>query len=167
MATIAELLEELEQEAEATRRVLERVPEERLGWKPHDRSMTLGELAMHVAALPGAIAELSLRPEFDVRTEIPRPGGASTAELLDALDGSVARARTLLGAMDDAALAAPWRMVDGDQEVATIPRGSLLRSILLNHWYHHRGQLTVYLRLAGAPVPAIYGASADEDPFAA
>jgi uncharacterized damage-inducible protein DinB len=167
MATVAELLEELEQEAATTRRVLERIPEERLGWRPHDRSMTLGELAMHVAALPGAIAELSLRPAFDVRTEVPRPGAASAAELLDALEASVARARELLGAMDDAAMAAPWRMVDGEQEVATIPRGALLRSVLLNHWYHHRGQLTVYLRLTGAPVPAIYGASADEDPFAA
>jgi uncharacterized damage-inducible protein DinB len=159
--TIDDLLQELEQEAQATRKVLERVPDDRLDWKPHPKSMTLGQLAMHVANLPGAIAEISTR-SFDVKTVIPRPGARSSAELLAVLDQSLARAKALLGAMDDAELASPWRMVNGDQEVGTVPRGALLRSIMLNHWYHHRGQLTVYLRQTGAPVPPIYGDSADE-----
>jgi uncharacterized damage-inducible protein DinB len=165
MLTIHDLLRELEQEADATRRVLERVPEDRLDWKPHPKSMTLGELAMHVANLPGAIAEVSFR-DFDVKTVIPRPGAGSTAELLAVLEGSLERARTLLGDIADADLARPWRMVNGDQEVMSMTRGELLRSVMLNHWYHHRGQLTVYLRQTGALVPAVYGDSADEKALA-
>jgi len=163
--TIHDLLQELEEEAQMTRRVLERVREDQFGWTPHEKSMTLGQLAMHVASIPGAIAELSTQPTFDVKTEIPRPSATSVAELLTRLDQSVAQAKAILGEMDDAALLSPWRMVNGDQEVAVISRGALLRSIMLNHWYHHRGQLAVYLRQTGSLVPAIYGPSADENPF--
>jgi uncharacterized damage-inducible protein DinB len=165
MLTIGDLLQELEHEAQATRRVLERVPGERLGWKPHPKSMTLGQLAMHVASLPGAIAEVSTRP-FDVKTVIPRPSATSTAELLATLEESLTRARALLGAMDDSDLASPWQMVNGNQELWSLPRGAFLRSVMLNHWYHHRGQLTVYLRQTGALIPAVYGDSADETAFA-
>jgi uncharacterized damage-inducible protein DinB len=162
MVTITELLQELEQEGQATRRVLERVPQDQLGWRPHSKSLTLGQLALHVATLPRAIAELSTRPTFDVKTEIPRPSPVSVAELVAELDRSVRRARAILGGMDDAALQTPWTMVDGEREVMAIPRVALLRSTLFNHWYHHRGQLTVYLRQVGALVPATYGPSADE-----
>ena len=165
MVTVQDLLQELEQEAQTTRRVLERVPQDRLAWKPHDKSMSLGELAMHVATLPGAIAEVSMQPTFDAGTQIPRPSATSTDELLSTLDQSVARARTLLRGMDDAALATPWRMVKGTQEIFAVPRGAFLRTVMLNHWYHHRGQLTVYLRQTGALVPAVYGDSADETPL--
>jgi len=163
--TIDDILQELEEEARMTRRVLARVREDQLGWTPHEKSMTLGQLAMHVASVPGAIAGISTQPTFDVKTEIPRPSATSVAELLTVFDESVARAKAILGEMDDAALLSPWRMVDGDREVAVIPRGALLRSVMLNHWYHHRGQLTVYLRQTGSLVPAIYGPSADENPF--
>jgi uncharacterized damage-inducible protein DinB len=161
MATVEELVQELEQEARTTRRVLERVPEDRLNWRPHAKSLTLGQLAMHVATIPGALTEVSTRT-FDVNTEIPRPTAASVDELLETLARSVADAKTLLRSMGDAALAAPWSLVDGDREVASVPRGAFLRFTMLNHWYHHRGQLTVYLRQVGAAVPAIYGDSADE-----
>jgi len=166
MITITELLQELEQEAHATRRVFERVPEDQLGWKPHEKSMTLGQLAMHVASLPAAIAEVALQPSFDVKTQIPLPSATSVAELIVTLDQSIAKARTLLSGMDETMLASTWRMVDGDRELFGIPRAAFLRSVMLNHWYHHRGQLTVYLRQTGALVPAIYGTSADENPFA-
>jgi uncharacterized damage-inducible protein DinB len=165
MTSIEELLQELDREARSTRRVLERVPDDQLDWQPHPKSLTLGQLAMHVATLPVAIAELSTRDTFEVGTTIPRPSAASTAELVDTMDRGVARAKALIGGMDDAALASPWRMMDGEHEVGAMPRGELLRSVLLNHWYHHRGQLTVYLRQTGAAVPAIYGDSADERPF--
>ncbi len=165
MATMQELLQELDQEARKTRQVLERVPEGRLDWRPHDKSLTLGQLAMHVATLPGAIAALSAVETFDVRTQIPRPSASSTAELLETLERSVADATARLGAMRDADLALPWRMTRGGRELFAITRGALLRTILFNHWYHHRGQLTVYLRQTGAPVPAIYGDSADEPAF--
>jgi uncharacterized damage-inducible protein DinB len=164
--TISDILEELEQEATNTRRVLERVPEDHLEWAPHPKSMTLGQLAMHVASIPGVIAEVSLEP-FDVKTPIPRPGAESVAQLLSVLEQSMQRARRLLSQLNDADLAAPWSMMNGDQELWSIPRGSFLRTVLLNHWYHHRGQLTVYLRQTGALVPAIFGDSADEKPMAA
>jgi uncharacterized damage-inducible protein DinB len=164
--TTAELLQELEQESQSTRRVLERVPEDRLAWKPHEKSMSLGQLALHVATLPGGIAEVATQSAFDVKTSVPRPEAASVAEVMKAFDESLARARSVLGAMDDAALASTWRMVDGDRELMAIPRSALLRTIMLNHLYHHRGQLTVYLRETGVPLPAIYGSSADEQPFA-
>ena len=160
--TIDDLVQELEHEAQATRRVLERVPQEKLHWKPHPKSMTLGQLAMHVANLPGAIAEISTRPSFDVQTPIPRPDANSTSEVLRAFDDSMSRARTHLRSMKDAELATPWRMMNGNQELWAIPRAAFLRSVMLNHWYHHRGQLTVYLRETGALVPAVYGDSADE-----
>ena len=162
--TIADLLLELEQEAQATRRILERVPDERLDWTPHQKSMTLGQLAMHIANIPGAIAGVS-REDFDVDRVIPRPPAASTGQILQTLDESLARARSVLHATDDAELLSPWRMMKGEEVIFAITRGELLRSVMLNHWYHHRGQLTVYLRLLGVAVPAIYGDSADEKVF--
>lgn len=163
---IEAMLQELNHEAQATRRVLERVPEDRLGWKPHDRSMSLGQLALHVAVVPGAIAEMSGNSPFPV-PQFKQPSATSTKQLVDTFDQSLAKARQILGGMDDAALANPWRMVDGDREVMTLPVGALLRALMLNHWYHHRGQLCVYLRQVGAQVPSVYGPSADENPFAA
>jgi uncharacterized damage-inducible protein DinB len=166
MVTMDELLQELEQEAGSTRRVLERVPQDQFDWKPHAKSMTMGQLALHVATIPGAIAEVGTRATFDANTSIPRPTPASSAELLGALSQSIATAKKILGAMGDAGLTASWTMVDGDREIMAMPRVLLFRKVLFNHWYHHRGQLTVYLRQVGALVPATYGASADENPLA-
>jgi len=166
MSTVELLLMELEQEAQTTRRVLERVPGDRLAWKPHDRSMSLGQLALHIATVPGAIAEISQISPFQV-PKFEQPAAKSAAELLPALDESLAKARTILGTLDEADLGKIWRVMDGDRELMAIPVGAVLRSIMLNHWYHHRGQLSVYLRQVGVPVPSIYGPSADENPFAA
>jgi uncharacterized damage-inducible protein DinB len=165
MSKIEELRQELEREAQTTRRVLERVAEDRLAWRPNDKSMSLGELAMHVAIVPGAIAELAAGAGVDVEAGIPRPGATSVADLVATLDRSVAKAQAVLGGLDDDALSAPWRMRKGEREIAAMPRGGVIRTILLNHWYHHRGQLTVYLRQTGARVPSVYGPSADENPF--
>ena len=166
MSMIEGLLQELEQEAQTTRRVLERVPENRLGWKPHDKSMSLGQLALHVATIPGAIAEISRQSPFSM-PQFTQPSAASAAELIPALEQSVAKAREIVGSMNEADLSKTWRVVDGDREVMALPVRAVLRSIMLNHWYHHRGQLSVYLRQVGVPVPSIYGPSADENPFAA
>ncbi|HEY7057487.1 MAG TPA: DinB family protein [Vicinamibacterales bacterium] len=166
MSMIESLLQELDQEAQTTRRVLERVPEDRLGWKPHDRSMSLGQLAMHVATVPGAIAQLAGQSPFQV-SQFTYPAPANAAELCPALDQSIATARQVLRTMDDASLARTWKAVDGDKELMAIPVAALFRTIMLNHWYHHRGQLSVYLRQVGVPVPSIYGPSADENPFMA
>ncbi|HEU4939826.1 MAG TPA: DinB family protein [Vicinamibacterales bacterium] len=164
MAMIDSFLQELEHEAKTTRRVLERVPNNQLGWRPHPKSRTLGELALHIAGTPGEVAKLAAQSEIqapDFKDAVP----TSAAELIPALDESIATARQLLGKMDDATLNGTWRVKRNGQEVLAMPRAALLRSIMLNHWYHHRGQLSVYLRELGVPVPSIYGPSADENPF--
>ena len=158
------LIAEVEQEAATTRRVLERVPEDKLTWKPHWKSMSLGTLALHVAMIPGALADLASEPVREVPQFQP-PEATSREEILGALEQSVARAKERLAGWDDEALAADWKMVRGTEVILAIQRVQLLRSVMLNHWYHHRGELAVYLRLLEVPVPAIYGPSADENPF--
>jgi len=159
------LLGELEQEAQTTRRVLERIPQEHLSWKPHPKSMSLGKLALHVAQVPGNVAELAM---FDTVPEPPafaQAEAATAAELVPALTASVAKARLHLGGVDDAAMGATWRLMNDGREILAMPRAAFLRAVMLNHWYHHRGQLLVYLRLLDLPVPSVYGPSADENPF--
>jgi uncharacterized damage-inducible protein DinB len=168
MALIDGLFQELDMEMQTTRRVLERVPDDRLGWRPHAKSRSLGGLALHVAMTPGSVAQLvsspspAQVPDFAAMEQEPK----SAAELVPALEQSVAQAKKALGGLDDAALLATWRLARGEQELLALPRIAFLRSIMLNHWYHHRGQLTVYLRELNVPVPSIYGPSADENPFA-
>ena len=167
MAIADALLAELEHEAETTRRVLERVPQAHLSWKPHPRSMSLGQLALHVATVPGNVAELAAMDTVPARPAFVHPEAATAAELVPALTASVAKARQLLGGLDDAAMGAVWRLKSGDRELLTMPRVAFARAIMLNHWYHHRGQMLVYLRLLDLPVPSVYGPTADENPFAA
>ena len=162
---IDDLLQELEQEAHATRKVLARVPEDKLGWKPHERSYSLGQLALHVANLPGAIATMSRQSPFPAPRFVQQ-APATAAELLPVFEASMATARETLRGMTDADLTETWRLVDGDHEMMALPVGAVLRTIMLNHSYHHRGQLCVYLRQVGALVPSVYGPSADESPFA-
>lgn len=166
MGMIDGMLQELEQEAQTTRRVLERVPGSQLAWRPHEKARTLGQLALHVAIVPGGVAELIASPSPAQAPTFTDPSPDSASELVPALEQSIAKAKHVLGGMDDAALMATWRMMQGERELFAVPRVALLRSIMLNHWYHHRGQLTVYLRQLGLPVPSIYGPSADENPFA-
>jgi uncharacterized damage-inducible protein DinB len=165
MAIIDEMLQELEQEAQTTRRVLERVPQAHLAWKPHEKSMSLGQLALHIATVPGNVAQMVAQPSMQ-RPAFAHPAATQVSELLPALENTVKQARAALGSMDDAAIMATWKVLDGDREIMAMPRIAALRAIMLNHWYHHRGQLSVYLRQLNVPVPSIYGPSADENPFA-
>ena len=160
------LIMELEREAKTTRRVLERVPEDKLTWKPHTKSMSLGRLAQHVATIPGFISGMAKLDSFDVEKFSQPPELTSTTAILAAFEESVAQAKTDLGATGDAAMMANWSFVRGGHPIMTLPRIGVYRAILLNHLYHHRGQLSVYLRLLDVPVPSIYGPSADENPFA-
>ena len=165
MAIVDALLAELEQESHVTRRVLERVPEAHLSWKPHPKSMSLGQLALHIAGVPGSVAEIAA---MDTVPELPtfvRQEAATVAELVRTLDASVVKAREHLGGFDDGAMGATWRLMSGGREVMAMPRMAFVRAIMLNHWYHHRGQLLVYLRLLDVPVPSVYGPTADENPF--
>jgi uncharacterized damage-inducible protein DinB len=161
------MLNELRQEASTTRRVLERVPEDKLTWKPHPKSMSLGQLAFHLATIPGNISRIAERDEFDAaQANFEPPMPKNTDEILTAHDASVKAAETFIGGLTPQQAMANWRFNNRGKEVFTIPRVGVLRSILLNHMYHHRGQLSVYLRLIDVPVPVIYGRSADENPFA-
>jgi uncharacterized damage-inducible protein DinB len=167
MTIIDGLLAELEQEAGTTRRVLERIPQEHLSWKPHPKSMSLGQLALHVATVPGNVAELAAIDTVPEAPPFVHPEAATTWELLPSLTESVARAKRALGGFDDARMNAVWRLQSGGREILAMPRVALVRAIMLNHWYHHRGQLLVYLRLLNQSVPSVYGPTADENPFVA
>ena len=158
------ILQEFEMESATTRRVLERVPNDRLTWKPHAKSMSLGELALHLASSPGTIGEWCLVDSL----EFPggsRPQPTSTAEILAAHDESVKKAKAAITRVGDAGLHQNWQATKNGVAFMTMPKIALVRAILLNHAYHHRGQLSVYLRLIDVSVPSIYGPSADENPF--
>lgn len=158
-------VDELMREADVTRNQLSRVPADKLAWKPHEKSMSLGQLALHIAGTPGQVADLITElecppPSFD------RPTPASKDEVMAAHETSIANARAKLSSWDDDAMMAEWKLVADGQTMMAMPRVGMIRSIMLNHWYHHRGQLQVYLRLLNEPVPSVYGPTADENPFA-
>ena len=160
------MLGEFDQEMQNTRKILERCPDEKWNWKPHEKSGTLGWLAGHVGAAPEWIAmtikteELDYAPAGGPAYEPPKINNRK--ELLAAFDKASAEARTALAAVSDAELMKNWKLLAGGQEIFTLPRIACIRGMCLNHLYHHRGQLTVYFRLLGVAVPGIYGPSADE-----
>jgi uncharacterized damage-inducible protein DinB len=160
------MLAEFREEAATTRRVLERVPAQKLAWKPHPKSMTLGQLAWHIAKVPGDLARITQPDSFDVtQGSFVPPQPESLDEIFAAFQGSVRAAETYLQEMTDEKARANWRLMRQERELMSLPRIVFLRSVMLNHWYHHRGQLSVYLRLLDVPLPVIYGPSADESPF--
>jgi uncharacterized damage-inducible protein DinB len=159
------LIAELKREAATTRRVLERVPEDKLSWKPHPKSMSLGQLALHVAVIPGALADFLSELKRESPDFSQRPAATSRADLLAALDQGTAAAATKLSTWSDDDLMANWTMTRGTKTLMVLPRIEMVRSIMFNHWYHHRGQLGVYLRLLDVPLPSVYGPTADEDPM--
>jgi uncharacterized damage-inducible protein DinB len=165
--SVRAILAEFENEAGTTRRVLERVPGDKLSWKPHPKSMSLGQLALHTATAPAVICGWAAEDltEFKGSGGPPPPG--TTSEILTAHDKSVVEARRILGGMTEEELQKTWEAKMGGTTLMTMRKAVLVRTLVLNHWYHHRGQLSVYLRLLDVPVPSIYGPSADENPFAA
>jgi uncharacterized damage-inducible protein DinB len=166
MKMIDVLLAEMDQESQSTARVLERVPQAQLSWRPHPKSMSLGQLALHVATIPGMVAELASHTTIPEPPQFIQAEAATAAELVPTLTASLAKARQVLGGMDDAKLMETWRLMSGDKELMAMPRAAVLRMIMLNHWYHHRGQLLVYLRMHNVLLPSVYGPTADENPFA-
>jgi len=164
------LLPEFDHEMAVTRKVLERVPEGNYDWKPHEKSMSIGRLAGHVAELPGWVPVTLDREKFDMATEgsqFPPLIASSRASLLEAFDKNVATARKGIAAATDEQLMKNWSLLAGGKTVFSMPRAGVLRAFTLSHVIHHRGQLSVYLRLQNVPVPAIYGPSADENTMAA
>jgi uncharacterized damage-inducible protein DinB len=162
MALNQALLPEFDHEMETTRRTLERVPEDKLSWKPHQKSMSLGGLATHLATINHWVDATMGMDAFDVANAPPTQELKSRKEILAMFDQNAASARKAIAAADDAHLMKPWSLQSGGKTVFSLPRIAVLRSFILNHTIHHRGQLSVYLRLNDVPVPSIYGPSADE-----
>ena len=168
MPFIDVLLPEYDREAGSTRRLLERIPDDTFGWKPHARSTPMGELAAHVADLPRWISVVMTCQSFDLSTrdDDPRPRPTSTAQLVGQFDDNVTDARARLVGAVDGMLCEPWTLRRGKHDLFTMPRIVMMRHLVLNHLVHHRGQLTVYLRMHDVPIPALYGPSADEGSLA-
>jgi uncharacterized damage-inducible protein DinB len=157
------MLAEFEIQARVTRKFIERLPEDKLTWKPHEKSMTAGQLAYHLATVPGNVVRFVQETTKQAGSfNFPQP--ANVQELLDKLEQSVATVREVLPLYDDAAMHETWYLMAGDKELMAVPRHLFLRDIMLSHWYQHRGQFAVYLRLLNIPVPASWGPSADEQP---
>ncbi len=157
MSIAESLMAEFEAQVPVTRRFLERLPEDKLAWKPHAKSISADQLALHIARVPGAIALAAQQdsvppPDFG---NIPQP--SSLREILTAHDESAAIVRKTLSEIDNARMQSTWRIVQNGKEILAMPRGEFLRNIMLNHWYQHRGQFSVYLRLLNVPVPASWG----------
>jgi uncharacterized damage-inducible protein DinB len=166
MAIRDSLLPEFDHEMETTRKTLERVPEDKTNWKPHDSSMAMGRLAGHIAEMAGFAATAFKGDSFDFAP----PGGTPTQptmmtsrkQLLDIFDKNVAEARAALSKASDEELMKTWTLMNGGKTFFAMPRITVLRSMILNHLIHHRGQLSVYLRMNQVPIPSIYGPSGDE-----
>jgi len=163
MSIAQTLLAEFEIQAPITRRFLERLPEDKLTWKPHEKSMSAGQLAYHLAFVPGGVIRFvqnnpAQAPDF----AFPQP--ANRQEILKTFEESIATVRSQLPKFDDAAMGETWRLIAGGQEVLAQPRGGFLRDVMFSHWYQHRGQFSVYLRILNVAVPASWGPSADEPP---
>ena len=166
MRIVDSFLQELDQEAKATRRLLERVPNDRLSWKPHPKSMTLGQLALHLANINGGVSGMGVHDTCSLSPNafnVPQP--SSTTEIVAAFEKGLGEAKERLNGVDDGKILAGWSMTAGEKTIASMPRVALYRALMCNHQYHHRGQLTVYLRMLDVLLPSVYGPSADENPF--
>ena len=169
MSIAQSLLPEFDNEVATTRKVLERVPFDKITWKPHPKSGTMGWLASHVAGIVGWCKETFTRSELDLAPDgkqpAPDPVPASQEELLAKFDKCVAAGREALAAATDEQMMGTWKLLMTGREILALPRIAVYRGFVMNHMIHHRGALSVYLRLCDVPVPSIYGPSADEPNF--
>ena len=160
------IIAEMDQEATTTRRLFEVIPEDKLSWQPHPKAMSLGELAMHIAEIPGALARLGQTDVFEF-TEIPSPTRPENrGQILTAFSKALDDAKSIVDATSDEQALATWKLTKDSRTLMEMPRVAFWRALLLNHYYHHRGQLSTYLRILDVPLPSIYGPSADVNPFA-
>ncbi len=161
------MIAEMEYAFDATRRVLEQVPADRLDWRPHPRGMSLGELALHTAGVPSSVARMAAGGDVDVTTVDFTPKAPESRQaILTAFEQSREHAADTLRSIPESRVDADWRFVAGERVLMTMPVRDVVRQVLLNHLYHHRGQLCTYLRAIGVTVPAVFGFSADENPLA-
>jgi uncharacterized damage-inducible protein DinB len=169
MAIAESILPEFDQEMANTRKTLERVPGDNLGWRPHDKSGTMGWLATHVANIPTWASITMNQAELDMapggKPMAPTPEAQTTRDLVATFDKNLSDARAAIAGASDSTFMASWSLLNNGQTLMTLPRVAVIRSFVLNHMIHHRAQLGVYLRLNDIPVPSIYGPSADENPM--
>lgn len=156
------MLGEFDYEMANTRKTLERVPDDKLDWQPHPKSMTMGQLASHIAEMVGWTGITLTEPSYEIAPDFKPFAATSNADLMKKFDEGAASARAAIEKVDDAALMAPWKLIANGAPMFEMPRIAVLRSMIMNHVIHHRAQLGVYFRLNGIPVPALYGPSADE-----
>ena len=159
------IMREIDQEAEITKRLFDIIPEDKLSWRPHPKAKSLGELAMHIAWLQGAVAELAQPESVELPNFPPDPEATNRAQIMEVFSESQKKAKEIVNATDDAQAVAEYRITKNGSTIVAMPRIAFWRSILLNHNYHHRGQLSTYLRQLDVPLPSIYGPSADTKPF--
>ncbi|MBN2056953.1 DinB family protein [bacterium] len=166
MSIARSMMAEFDQEMANTRVMLSRVPEDKLDWRPHEKSMTFAGLATHTANIPAWAAMIVEDENVDVAPEGETPlrmtAATSVKELLEGFDETVAKARMLIGGASDERLLGKWTLLTGGRTIFSLPRVGVLRTMVMNHMIHHRAQLGVYLRLNDLPVPGMYGPSADE-----
>jgi uncharacterized damage-inducible protein DinB len=165
MSIAKSLLAEFEAQASITRRFIERLPEDKFRWKPHDKSMSAGQLAYHLATVPGGVLRAVQNNSAQAPDFANFPEAASRDELLKLFDDNVAIVRESLPKFTDAQMNETWRLMAKDQEILAQPRAQFLRDVMFSHLYQHRGQFSVYLRMLNLPVPASWGPSADEPPL--
>ena len=159
------LLPEFDHEMDNTRKALERVPEDKFGWKPHEKSGTMGWLADHIAEMVGWMSPTIGQDSLDMAGYQPPPPPTTRQQILDKFDSNRTEARRALEGVSDAQMMQNWKLTRGNQVFFDMPRVAVIRGMIMNHIIHHRGQLTVYLRLNNVPIPGLYGPSADEQTF--
>ncbi len=164
MKLVDPILAELDQEAEITRKLFAIIPEDKLSWRPHSKARSLGELALHIATVQGEVAELA-EPDSAEAPTPPETEATSLAQINEAFEESLKKAKNIVGSMDNDRAMADFSITISGEVVMKVPRIGFWRSILLNHYYHHRGQLSAYLRELDLKLPSIYGPSADTKPF--
>ena len=160
------LIAELNTEAISTRKLISSIPSDNLSWSPHPKSMSIGALGKHIAESQGAVCDILAVDVFDaneINTSFEE--GPSTEEMLQIFDEGIEKANAYLRTVTEEQLAKSWKLTKADQVIYEVPRAAAIKSFLLSHTYHHRGQLSVYLRLLDIPVPSVYGATADDNPF--
>ncbi len=164
---VAAFIGELEMETPKTQELIERIPNDKLEWKPHEKSFTLGQLAFHIANTPGGVTQMIQADTLDAKDmEFTSPQPESKQQILDALQENMSTFKNNIESFDDEALNTEWTFTKDGEVKFGAPKIGILRAIVCNHIYHHRGQLDVYLRLLDVPLPSVYGPSADENPFA-
>jgi uncharacterized damage-inducible protein DinB len=156
---------EMDQEAETTRRLFNVIPDDKLSWRPHPKARSLGELAMHIATIPGSVAGISELDSKEAGTFPVDPEATSRAQILEVFAESLKKGKEIVAATDDARAMQEWKLTKDGETIMAMPRAAFWRMVLLNHNYHHRGQLSAYLRELDVELPSIYGPSADTNPF--